>query len=204
MKELQEYVVQNPQVGAAIITALCGIVGIFINIFINIRFRNRDYKNKNRIQKIENHESYYLPLLDKVERLENSIIVIIEAAGSDADKIFQGQMKAAYAYNVKLFKEALYDLRDFLNNETYKYQDDYKLFKCYRVVKKSVEEFYIIIYDEMVSTKENSLIEFRNELAYLSYMIQYSEAIIMIDKLFPRIRECRRIRKKYHMKKSQL
>ena len=204
MKELQEYVVQNPQVGAAIITALCGIVGIFINIFINIRFRNRDYKNKNRIQKIENHESYYLPLLDKVERLENSIIVIIETAGPDADKIFRGQMKAEYVYNVKMFKDTLSDLRDFLNNETHKYQDDYKLFKCYRAVKKRVEEFYIIMNNETVSTKENSLTEFRNELAHLSYMILYSEATIMIDKLFPRIRECYRIRKKYHIKKSQL
>lgn len=204
MKELQEYVVQNPQIGAAIITALCGIIGIFINIFINIRFRNRDYKDKNRIQKIENHESYYLPLLDKVEQLENSITVIIEAVGIDADKIFQGQMKAEYAYNVKIFKDTLSDLRDFLNNETHKYQDDYKLFKCYQAVKKSVEKFYSIANDEIDRIKENSLTEFRNELAQLSYMIQYSGAIIMIDKLFPRIRECYKIRKKYHTKKSQL
>ena len=88
--------------------------------------------------------SHYLPLLDKVERLENSIIVIIETAGPDADKIFRGQMKAEYVYNVKMFKDTLSDLRDFLNNETHKYQDDYKLFKCYRAVKKEWKNFILL------------------------------------------------------------
>lgn len=67
MEFLKIFIKENPQISASIVTAICGIVGIFINIAINIRFRNRDYKDKNRVCQIEIMEAYYLPLLEKIE-----------------------------------------------------------------------------------------------------------------------------------------
>ena len=88
VKELYQYICQNPQIGAAIITASCGIAGIFINIFINIRFRNKDYKKKIRIQMIENYELYYVPLSEKLENLYETIDFLFHGNFIDIRIIF--------------------------------------------------------------------------------------------------------------------
>lgn len=67
MEELKDFTVESPQVNAAIITAIRGILGIFINIAINMYFRKCDYRNKNRIKQIENMKIYYLPLNEKIK-----------------------------------------------------------------------------------------------------------------------------------------
>ena len=203
VKELYQYICQNPQIGAAIITACCGIAGIFINIFINIRFRNKDYKKKIRIQMIENYELYYVPLSEKLENLYETIDEIIKEVGSDVDYMFNPPISAKYVYVINQLRNALFELREFMMKEKYKYQDDYQLFICHQQVKRKVNKLWIAIEKSQSISEELSLIVLRNDLEKFSYMIHYSHARVMIDNFFLRLKQCYLI-KKYHQKRTNV
>lgn len=136
MNSIKEFITNNPQVSASMITAACGILGIFINIFINILFRNRDYKNKNRIQQIETLEIYYAPLYDKVRNLQKSIKNVSVNGEVDLYYILDNRLDAKYASEVEAFKLALQELNEFLNNETYKFFNNYRLYKVFKRIKE--------------------------------------------------------------------
>lgn len=138
MKELREIFLNNPQVGAAIITAFCGIIGIFINIIINIQFRNRDYRNKNKIQQIENMEIYYLPLCEKTRCVMECIQNISIVNDVNLYDILDGKMGAKFASKEKLLKERLEDLYKQFNAGEYRFPDSYKLLMIHRKVKKRI------------------------------------------------------------------
>lgn len=188
MEFLKIFIKENPQISASIVTAICGIVGIFINIAINIRFRNRDYKDKNRVCQIEIMEAYYLPLLEKIEYFID-VVSKIECYGEDNISCFlSDKAGASYAQDVKLFAEGLEDLQEHFKK--YKYQDDYKLFKIHRKVKKRVWTLYQSRKKCLEEADGISGKEIIQELKELSYRIQCYEIKILTDNFFIITKEC--------------
>ncbi len=197
MEEVKKFISENPQVCAAMITAICGILGIFINIVINIWFRNRDYKNKNKIRHIVNMEQYYLPLCDKIERTIGLIDNISKSDKTDIYSILSDKMEALYARDVKLLKKSLEDLKMHFDESAYKFQDDYKLFKIHRKVKNKIWELCQYSENQVRSTGESSLSSLVEELEELIYRIRCCEIKIMADNLFFKTYERFIIWKKY-------
>lgn len=179
-----EYILQNPQIIAAIITAVCGILGIFINIIINISFRNRDYKNRNRIRQIENIENYYEPLSSKIEKVVACGSKLLEI--ENLNKVLDGQIGAEHANKIKRFKDSLEELYNYFYDTTYKVQDDYKLFKSHRVVKNLVSNLYKYNQENL---NEKSLNELFTKLKILNYRINISETKNFIDSPIIRVLE---------------
>lgn len=140
------FISENPQVSASFITAVFGILGIFINIIINIVFRKNDYKNKNKMKQIENMDLYYLPLLEKIENTISVLQNINKKGGEDLYAILDGKMGAEHDGIVKVFKDSLLELNLHFNSDNYKFQNNYRLFKKHRKVKIIVDnlEKYII------------------------------------------------------------
>lgn len=189
LEELKIFIADNPQVTASMITAICGILGIFINIAINLCFRNRDYKKKSRMQQIENMELYYLPLCEKIEHI---IEFVRNLKVNDEVTVFgvlSGQMDASYAKNVKMIENSLEDLQKYFEEGTYKVQDDYKLFEIHRKVKNNVWKLRQYSENGVKSTDEISVRELINECEELVYRIRCCEVRVMIDNVFCKIRE---------------
>ncbi len=176
-----EYILQNPQVGAAIITAIFGILGILINIIINISFRNRDYKNKNQINNIEHIESYYMPLYNLVSNLIETAKAINVESELNVNIALDGQMGSAKDYSIKLFKDSINELHQFLCIKEYKFLDDYKLFKSYQVVKQEICYLYQYINKNNKLTKDLSFCQLLKELELLIYHIKINEVKNLID-----------------------
>ena len=180
MDDLKQFVVSNPQVSASMITALFGVLGIFINIFINLWFRKNDYKNKNRMQQIENLESYYLPLCDKVMYLKKCIQNISEE-DKDLYIILDGKMGADYASKIKILKEVLLDLFVFFSKEKYKFPDDYKLFDIYRKVRFTIIALNQFIENNIKMTDERMTNETLIEIEELIYRIKQYETFLTVN-----------------------
>lgn len=174
-----EYILQNPQVSAAIVTAVFGILGILINIIINISFRNRDYKNKNRISNIEHIESYYMPLCNLVSRLIETVKLINADGEINIKNVLDGKMGAANDYNIKLFKDSINDLQQFLCQKEYKFLDDYKLFKSHQVVMCEIG--YLYQYIKKYTDRRTFLFQLLKGLELLIHRIQINEANNLID-----------------------
>lgn len=184
------FIAENPQVCAAIITAICGILGIFINILINICFRNRDYRNKNKMRHIVNMEQYYLPLCDKIERTIRLIENISKSGETDLYIILSNKMGASYAQDVKMLKRSLEDLQSHFDETEYKFQDDYKLFKIHRKVKNKILELCQYKENQISISSENSLGRLLEELEELTYRIKFCEIRLMVDNKICKIWEC--------------
>lgn len=179
MEWLTNYILENPQVGAAIITAMCGILGIFINIGINISFRKRDYNNKRKFEKIENMDIYFLPLCDKVE----SIIEFLDKISKDETDLLDvltEKKGATIAKEAKRTKEYISDLNVFFEGTPYKFQEDYKLFQIHRKVKNK-----FIKLNKFITNRDNSIEQcpidgLVVELEELVYRIHRCEIKLMI------------------------
>lgn len=184
-----DYILQNPQVSAAIVTALFGILGIIINIIINTSFRNRDYKNKNRISSIEHIEAYYMPLYNLVSHLIEAIKALNADGELSINIALDGQMGSANDHNIKLFKDAIKDLQQFLCEKEYKFLDDYKLFKSLQVVKHEIYHLYQYINKNNKLKKELSFSQLLEELEVLIYRIQINEAKILVENPLRRMSE---------------
>lgn len=184
-----EYILQNPQVCAAIVTAIFGILGILINIIINISFRNRDYKNKNRINNIEHIESYYMPLYNLVSPLIETIKALNADGEPSINIALAGQMGSANDHNIKPFTDSIKDLQRFLCEKEYKFLDDYKLFKSLQVVKHEICYLYQHINKNNKLKKELTFSQLLEELEVLIYRIQINEAKILVDNPLRRMGE---------------
>lgn len=180
MDDLKQFVVSNPQVSASMITALFGVLGIFINIFINFWFRKNDYKDKNRMQQIENLESYYLPLCDKVIYLKNCIQNVSEE-DKDLYAILDGKMGADYASKIKLLKEVLSDLSIFFGEERYKFPDNYKLFEIHRKVRLMVIDLNQFIENNIKMADKRMTNKTLIEIEELIYRIQQYETFLTVN-----------------------
>lgn len=202
MNELKALIIANPQVSAAIITAVCGILGIFINILINMRFRKQDYKNRNKMKQIENMELYYLPLCDKSENIIKLINKLNKNSETNLHYILDGEMGASYAQDVKMLKEQLRELTNHFVSGSYKYQDNYKLFKIHRTVKYNVCELYQYSEKNVKNSEESNINELLQELEELVYRIRMSEVSIMTDNFLSKIVECFIIWRNYYKKKK--
>lgn len=192
MEKIREFIVKNPQVSAAIITAACGILGIFINIAINVCFRNHDYKNKNRMKQIENMELYYLPLRDKIEHFIEFMKIISKNGETNLYHVLDGKMGASCAREVKLFEKSLEKLHEHFNSGLYKIVDDYKLFKSHRKVRIEVWELYQYSQKKVNTSNASNnlnLNDYLEELEELIYRIQLYEAKVMVNNFFCRVLE---------------
>lgn len=181
MQHLEEFLLDNSQIGAAVITAICGIVGIFINIVINFYFRNQDYKNKNRIQQIENMEIYYLPLNEKIR----SIIYCIRSISDNEDisiyDVLDGKMGANYASKTKMLKDMVRELNTYFDKNIYKYTDSYNLFDIHRKVKRRIFVLNYYIEKNIKGIDEQKIKEILEELYEMIYNITKYEIKLMAN-----------------------
>lgn len=194
---------QNSQVSAAIITAASGILGIFINIAINFYFRKRDYSNKIKMQNIENLDTYYLPLNDKVEYIIGLLKKLPLKSDTDMYSILNIELETINAPDVELFKESINDLKKTYFESFYKYQENYELFKCYREVKKKVLSLDKYIQKQIIDKNKFLALDFLNELENLSWKIQCCEIHTMNNNFVLRIKEyiklCKNKNKKFNI-----
>lgn len=180
MDDLKQFLASNPQVCASMITALFGVLGIFINIFINFSFRKADYKNKNRMQQIINLELYYLPLCDKVIYLKNCIRNVSEE-DKDLYTILDGNIGADYASKIKILKAVLSDLFVFCSEERYKFPDNYKLFEIHRKVRLMIIDLNQFIENNIKMTDKRMTKKTLFEIEELIYRIQQYETFLMVN-----------------------
>ncbi len=122
----QDFFTSTPQIGAAIITAIFGIIGIFVNIWINIMFRNKDYKNKNRLHNIEILESFYLPLNTHFTELK-----YVLKSFTDCNNMDETISKHGDAQNDKhrtTLKKLSAQIIEHISKNKNQFIDDYKLY----------------------------------------------------------------------------
>lgn len=180
MADLKQFIASNPQVSASMITALFGVLGIFINIFINFWFRKNDYKNKNRMQQIDNLESYYLPLCDKVIYLKKCIQNVSEK-NEDLYTILDGKIGASYAGKIKILKDVLSDLFIFCSEERYKFPDNYKLFEIHRQVRMMIIDLNQFIENNIKMKEKQMTKKTLAEIDELIYRIQQYEIFLTVN-----------------------
>lgn len=180
MHDLKDFVAANPQVSASMITALFGILGIFINILINLWFRNKDYRNKNHMQQIENLEIYYIPLEEKTKHMINCIQNATENDNDNLYNILDNKVSAKYAKSIKILQEALDDYYKFLEESEYKYPNNYKLFKIHKKVKEEIFMLHQFTKNKTSVSQVETAEDIRSDLQYLIYRIQQYEIRITI------------------------
>lgn len=169
MDSFIDYLKNNPAIIAALITALCGIVGIFINIGINIHFRNQDYRNKNRITNIEILEEYYVILIEKLLEVER-IINKFENANS-FKHIFVDCKDAKYDSDKKNLNTAITEVLIFSRTYSSKYAGDYKLYTLQKDIVETISVAGNKNLDVSVTTKDLDF--FKNNLFKLVERVEY-------------------------------
>lgn len=181
MNELKNFFLENSQISAALITALCGILGVFVNIIINIQFRNRDYKNKNRIRQIENLEKYYLPLTEKTRNLMECIESITIRQNMDLFKILNGELGANYAGRIRIIIDVIDELYILVNEELYKIVGNYRLLQIHRKVRKKIWILrnYVKVHIKTCNELMSEVVV--AELRELNYRISKYEIKLMIN-----------------------
>lgn len=181
MGELKDFIANNPQVSASMITALFGILGIFINILINLWFRNRDYKYKNLVQQIESLETYYTPLGEKTLYLINCIQNVTSDENEDLYNILDNKIGAKYASSIKVLQEALMAYNSFFCQMEYKHPNSYKLFKIHKKVKEKIFVLSQFVEKKTKLSSNETVREMISDLRFLVYQICQYENRIMIN-----------------------
>lgn len=186
MEWLKDFVANNPQVSASMITALFGILGIFINILINLWFRNRDYRYKSFMQQIENLETYYIPLEEKTRYFINCIQNVTDNEFEDLYNILDDKIGAKYASSIRVLKEALNTYYMFFDETEFKYPNSYKLFKIHKKVREKVFVLSQFLDKKTKMTSKETVKEIISDLRCLVYQIQQYENRITINNYFIR------------------
>lgn len=183
-----QYITENPQVCAAFITSIAGIAGIFINIGVNIHYRHKDYENKNKARLIENLDTYYLPLLDRLTRIRK-LAEKAETFCDDDLRNLAGDKAPSYnAAVAKQFRDSIVELNNSLTSENSRFQDDYELFKALRSVKQKVELLQGYFMDNKKYDADYSLQSFSADVDMLIYRIQCNEVSCMEKCLVSKLR----------------
>lgn len=181
MEKLRDFFIDNSQIGAAIITALCGIIGIFINIIINIQFRNRDYINKNRMKQIENMEIYYLPLFEKTRCVIEYIQDITTREDISLYDLLDGNLGADFAAKIRTLKGMISDLYKIYNEGRFKCPDNYRLLKIHISVKRKIYALYHYVEHNIKIIDDIMVNELIQEQTELNYRIRKYEIKLMIN-----------------------
>jgi hypothetical protein len=200
MSILLDKILLEPQVYAAVITAIFGILGILINIVINFWFRNKDYKYKNSMLQLEILESYYIPLEEKIIRLNNCISFF-----EDDDKMFDvilGKNGAEKAAQVEKLNGALKECKDFFNDTDFKYPYDYKLFLAHKIAKDNIMELCGIREKTILSDEKLTRKMMQSCLEDLVYQIQQYENGVVIKNIFVRCKEKIKLWKSYRARRK--
>ncbi len=189
--DIIEVLKDNPQIAAALITASCGILGIFINIWINYRFRKSDLNIKKLIHDIEILEKFYIPLERELYRLL-TIIGNFEECINLYD-LLKKENDSKNDSNRVLLKNAVDKINGLISNGDYNYIGDYKLYvyQCnlieliYIINNCSIIDDYILIYKTIEDTTKqiNALIKriekreirllSKNKLSYFCHIFIY-------------------------------
>ena len=122
----------NNSLTPAIITGITGIIGIIINVSINLLGRYSDLKEARRTKNIESYETFYEPLSEKVLSLKNKINTIVKKENDiDSSKIIAYLMSESPPANLlNLLQEVRQTVDDiilFTKENNYKYIEDFKL-----------------------------------------------------------------------------
>ena len=175
-------VTEDPQIYAAMITAVFGILGILINIIINYWFRNEDYKHKSFGKQLETLETYYVPLEEKIIGLINCI-TIFEDDQKMIDVIL-GKNGAKEAAADERVKNALSEIKCFFMEKDFKYPSDYKLFLAHKNAKEKILILCSIIDKKTISHEYLTKKTIQSDLEDLVYRIQqYENGIVINNKL---------------------
>lgn len=117
----------------AIITAIAGIVGVFINVGVNVFYRYRDEKERLKQKNIDAYQSFYAPLYEKLTALELSFNDIVKEDKNitinDICKHLAGEktLPAKTDCNIKEFYKKVEDTQTFISSIQYQFYYDYKL-----------------------------------------------------------------------------
>lgn len=151
--DIIEVLKDNPQIAAALITASCGILGIFINIWINYRFRKKDFNIKKLIHDIEILEKFYIPLERELYRYLDIIGQFKECI--NFYDLLKKENDSKNDSNRVLLKSAVDKINSLISNCDYNYIGDYKLYvyQCDLIELIYIINNYLIIDDYILINK---------------------------------------------------
>lgn len=126
-----KYIELDAQIIAAVITALCGTIGILLNIWINIFFRNKDYNNQNRIRHIQFIETYHRPFSSAVGDLKD---MLDKVPNSDLHTFMRDDRGEKFEVIKSRLKKGLDEIDVCINNKECNYIGSFKLYQLHSQV----------------------------------------------------------------------
>ena len=209
MEEIKETIKNNPQISAAVITAIFGIVGILINIAINAYFRHQDYKNKQRITKLEEIDSYYSPLLEKINFLIEFTIQMAKSSCNRISDLVKNNRESTLDKDYSRFLLLLDELINTFQNGNYHSLDDYKLFLIHRDIKVIIRNIYdyskkqsLNLYVDDFSTLSIKLLEFSKRIQ-ICEIINMNNVLIRLFKIIQVNKNCNSIAKSLNINEME-
>ncbi|MCM1233853.1 MAG: hypothetical protein NC489_27405 [Ruminococcus flavefaciens] len=127
----------------AVITAGAGIVGIFINLMMEMHYKNLDKRVKVKEKMQMSIEEYYLPLAMKISEFNCKV----KASGLDLERILEilCNSKTPSAKDEKMvenLRDCILDMYEFISNTNFKYVDDILLHKYFIEVREVIENLH--------------------------------------------------------------
>lgn len=161
---------QMPEISAAIITALFGILGIIINVLINYSFRKKDYKLKNFAHDLEIIEKFYIPF----QRLLGNLITLISNFQSN-DNLYDIIKKKGDSQNDSnrvLLSNLVSEIDKLLCENNYNYIGDYSLYNCQQEVIKIIYIIKDSSFEDDKVLKEMTKVDINKKLSLLVNKIE--------------------------------
>lgn len=179
----------------AIITAITGILGVIINVFVNIWYRHNDIHEKQKETHILAYETFYVPLAMKLLVFQNCINNLDNKMNKldlsvICDYLCKDNAPAELRTNVRDLYEAAKYINEFVNNNSFKFIKDYKTKHYYDKVincvialcraKENQESYTNIVFqrDDIQKLIEhidkNSIIIFSSNIFYTIYLRRWN------------------------------
>lgn len=112
----------------AIITGVAGIAGIVINVSVNTWYRYCDIREKRKEKNILAYEIFYVPLSDKLLVLQSTIDVLPNIDLKVVGEYLRNENPPANLRNqINDIYIAAKNVREFVDNNSFKYITDYKI-----------------------------------------------------------------------------
>lgn len=137
----------------AVITAVAGILGILINLLIEVHYKNLDKKIKEKEKMQINLEVYYLPFAIKISEISS----MFATSGLKKERVleFLCNSKVPSAKDEKIIeniKKSILETYKYIRETNFKYIDDILLYKYFTKAKDIIGLLgNSIIYKEMIN-----------------------------------------------------
>jgi len=148
----------------AIITAVAGLISIFINILLEVYFRFSDKKIRIKEQMLVGMEKYYMPIYMKLDDLVFKMNLITPNGENNNEIIdFLCEKKIPSIEDAKIvcdIKKDIIEINKLINELDYKYVNDMKLQIYYSKVVEIIEIL-------------NNTLEYNKEIQYNIIKFEY-------------------------------